>query len=219
MGRLAVYTGPTSGTPVTPYSINSVDYTGSTLYDGNSYNFSTGAYVAKVSSYLLTYRYDGQRRLVSVRLYATGSSDSGLRVSYDYVYDGSNTLPSSRITTLISYGVSVSSKTEMYAFSGGNATTINGKSYAYDTSPNPYKGLAGFTGSNLFGVPDFNSLSGDALLNRSFSISEPFSDVSVKSFNQNNRTINAQLTYNSDGSVTKIAYTDGNSEEFTYEIY
>ncbi len=109
-------------------------------------------------------------------------------------------------------------------FSGGNATAINGTSYTYDSSPNPYRGLFGFSSfdffsSSLDAYTNFTDPITPYLINRPFSISEGFSDSSVKVFNQNNRTTDAQLTYNSNGLVTKIVYKDGKSETFTYESY
>ncbi|XWW46737.1 hypothetical protein JYG30_04565 [Fibrella sp. USSR17] len=169
----------------------------------------------------LRYYYDSQNRLVRLvmNLQAT---DGGNRISYDFVYDGTNTVPSSRIAT--SYTgtngneVSTGTRTESYTFAGGNATSINGTSYTYDTTPNPYRGLFGFN-EYLSLTPDFYLGAPADYLNRPYKISERFSGSSVKVFNQNNRTTDAQLTYNSDNLVTKIVYKDGNIEEFTYETY
>ncbi len=72
---------------------------------------------------------------------------------------------------------------------------VNGTTFTYDASPNPYKGLFGFNAFRSLS-PDYSAFSTDAIeLNRPFNISENFSDSSVKVFNKNNRTTNAQLTY------------------------
>lgn len=187
------------------------------IYNSNS-NIDAQIFTAwsesKVTVYFMLYNIDKQNRVT--RMSFTDASLLRSFYTYDFTYNGTGTMPLSRTITEFSRGTPSESKTENYTFINGNAAVINGISYAYDTSPNPYKGLVGFS-SFLFVSPDFNF--GFSLLNRPFSISERFSDSSVKAFNQNNRTTNAQLTYNSNGLVTRIAYTDGNSEEFTYETY
>ena len=64
----------------------------------------------------------------------------------------------SRITTrFVDNGNTiVGSKTEIYSFAGGNATTVDGKLFTYDTSPNPYKGLLGFN-EWYYSSPDFST--------------------------------------------------------------
>lgn len=216
-GRLASYTGPRSDSFAD----------GSTSYDyrrygqaGGKYDFRTIRSPTKFQATVLYYKFDDQRRLIQVRYIDTvnGGGGVGLVLLYDYIYTDNNTFPLSRITTrFVDNGNTiVGSKTEIYSFAGGNATTVDGKLFTYDTSPNPYKGLLGFN-EWYYSSPDFSTDSDVTSLNRPFIISERFSDSSVKIFNQNNRTTNAQLTYNSDGLVTKILYDDGRSEEFTYE--
>jgi hypothetical protein len=180
-----------------------------------SHAVSTGKYITLSITVGMYYYFDAQNRVTQIKLYKYPE----FKLTYDYTYDGNSTTPSSRTTTRLENGVSIGNKTGTYMFAGGNATMVNSTTFTYDASPNPYKGLFGF---NAFGnlSPDYNAFSTDAMgLNRPFNISENFSDSSVKVFNQNNCTNSAQLTYNSDGLVTKIAYTDGRSEEFTYETY
>ncbi|MBO0930809.1 hypothetical protein [Fibrella aquatilis] len=167
------------------------------------------------------YKYDAQGRVSSITLYVdkikTKSEDKVVSI---YNYEGNNTLPSSQTVTRFENMISIGSRTETYAFAGGNATTINGTSYSYDNTPNPYRGLLGFSIyyslSNDYESPSDGTANA---LNRPFNIGEAFADQSVKVFNQNNRTTGAQLTYNSNGLVSKIAYDNGNIEEFTYETY
>ncbi|MBO0936818.1 hypothetical protein J2I47_09710 [Fibrella sp. HMF5335] len=170
--------------------------------------------------YYVLYSYDSQGRTTKLSVYQTdnGNGYANLLVlTEEFTYQGSSIFPTSRLATKNRYGTIVveASKTETYVFNGGNATSIDGVPYTYDSNPNPYRGLFGFT-SYFYSSLDATGVVG---LNRPFNISEPFSDSSVKVFNQNNCTTDAQLTYNSDGLVTKIVYKDGKSEVFTYESY
>jgi hypothetical protein len=187
------------------------------VFSDGTHAVSTGKYLSISVTVGMYYYFDAQNRIIQIKLY----SSPEYKLTHDFMYDGSNTIPSSRITTRIENGVSIGSKTETYMFAGGNATMINGTSFSYDASPNPYKGLFGFNAfDNL--SPDFHVFANSTdlrALNRPFNVSENFSDSSVKVFNQNNRTTDAQLSYNSDRLVTKILYKDGNAEEFTYETY
>lgn len=195
-------------------AINSTRRTLVTYYPNNEVSISTSKNGSPAFSYGLFYYFDAQSRLIRMRHFLSPN----IKVVYDFVYNGNSLTPSSRLTTRYESGVPTGSKTETYTYAGANATTINGTSYTYDSSPNPYKGLFGFNAFSTLS-PDYSFNLNNLALNRPFNISERCSDSSVKVFNQNNRTTNAQLTYNSDGLVTKIAYTDGNSEEFTYETY
>ncbi|MBO0936819.1 hypothetical protein J2I47_09715 [Fibrella sp. HMF5335] len=189
---------------------------------------------SKLTYYYVLYSYDSQGRTTKLRVYytGTGSNFNLLSLTQDFTYEGNSTLPASRLSTqyyIYGDGKPVASKTETYVFSGGNATSINGVPYTYDSNPNPYKGLFGFTPYYSYSPDTYVSIEYDPVtgvgkptsygLNRPVSISDPFTDSSVKVFNQNNRTTDAQLTYNSDGLVTKIVYKDGKSEVFTYEPY
>jgi hypothetical protein len=205
LGRLVSYTGPTSDSFVD----------GSTFvgYSGTSDSYVIG--ILKLESRFSSSSsakniFDNQGRISQMKVYRYYGSrpypgDSTL--NYTYTYSGNNTTPIARTRIRFIDGVIFANTSETYSFTGGNATTINGRTYTYDTAPNPYKGLYGF-------IPYPELISPDA-----FNVSDRFSDSSVKIFNQNNCTNSAQLTYNSDGLVTKIAYTDGRSEEFTYETY
>ena len=188
-------------------------------------------FYSQIFSYQVNYNYDSMKRVTNISTYGYIHNVYTAFLTEDFTYDGTSTLPSSRQAAYYGDGsngdggsVAVAKKTERYTFSGGNATSIDGNSYTYDTSPNPYKGLFGFTSFER-SSPDaftYRDNSGNFTgygINRPFSISEEFSDSSVKVFNQNNRTTDAQLTYNSDGLVTKIVYKDGTSEAFTYEKY
>ncbi|MBO0937199.1 hypothetical protein J2I47_11630 [Fibrella sp. HMF5335] len=210
-GRLASYSTP-DYTSRESFGTRAVHYT----YPKTDYQFYADGLVERVNNFAMSYYFDSQNRLIRMRLNAYQQD----RVIYDFIYNGNSTTPSSRITTRLDNNVVVGSRTENYSFTGSNATAIDGKSYTYDSSPNPYKGLFGFAAFSI-SSPDYTAnFSGNInALNRPFDISERFSDSSVKVFNQNNRTTDAQLTYNSDGLVTKIVYNDGNSEEFTYETY
>ncbi|MBO0936817.1 hypothetical protein J2I47_09705 [Fibrella sp. HMF5335] len=185
-------------------------------------------FIDKINYYYVTYSYDLMKRVIRMSVYLAGSRPTRLLSTEDFTYDGSSTMPSSRLATTYSAdgNMAVAKRTETYTFSGGNATSIDGNSYTYDTSPNPYKGLFGFSYFTYSSYDSYtyydNSGAGNVIgygINRPFSVSEEFSDSSVKVFNQNNRTTDAQLTYNSDGLVTKIVYKDGKSEVFTYESY
>ena len=205
LGRLASYTGPRSD--------SFVDGSTTVGYGGTSDRYEIG--IVKLesrfsSSSSAKHTFDNQRRISQMKVYRYYGSrpypgDSTL--SYTFTYSGNNTTPTTRTRMTFDNGVLFSTTSETYSFTGGNATTINGRTYTYDTAPNPYKGLYGF-------IP-FPELSSP----NAFNVSDRFSDSSVKIFNQNNCTNSAQLTYNNDGLVTKIAYTDGRSEEFTYETY
>ncbi|MBO0931089.1 hypothetical protein [Fibrella aquatilis] len=188
--------------------------TASITYDANDRINSSYRYLTPTAIPILDYSFDNQNRPTRIRL----NYGSDYKVVYDFTYAGNSTTPSSRTTTRIENGTPIGTKTETYTFVGNNATTINGNAHTYDSSPNPYKGLFGFNAIEYLS-PDYFSSGSITELNRPFNISENFSDSSVKIFNQNNRTTNAQLTYGSNGLVTKITYTDGNSEEFTYETY
>ena len=181
-------------------------------------------YESKLVYYYVFYSYDSQGRTTRLSVYYTGTglgSTNVLVLIQDFTYLGSSIFPASRLSTQYKLGsdIAVASKTETYIFSGGNATSINGVPYTYDSTPNPYRGLFGFTPYYFYSPDTSGFFSGVGGLNRPFSISDPFTDSSVKVFNQNNRTTDAQLTYNSDGLVTKIVYKDGKSEAFTYESY
>lgn len=168
----------------------------------------------KINTYTQYYYYDSMKRVAKTNYFWSLNINRSL-VTNDFTYNGTSTVPASK---LITRGerydpFAKTTRPETYVFTGGNATTIDGVNYTYDNTPNPYRGLFGFSAFNEI-APDF-----ERPLNRPFKISERFSDTSVKVFNQNNRTNDAQLTYNSDGLVTKIAYNDGEIEEFTYESY
>lgn len=176
---------------------------------------STLNYFLEVSPFSNTYTYTEQgqlSRIANYRLFnITGSRPPQLEYTFDFIYDGTNTLPSAkRITNELNTQNRVE---ETYTFANGNAVKINGQTINYDNTPNPYKGL--------FGLNTFLTLVPYAF-GQPFGFS-PFSarfaDFSVKVFNQNNITNDAVLTYNANGLVSKIAYNDGRSEEFTYEQY
>ena len=188
---------------------------------------------SKLTYYYVLYAYDSQGRTTKLSVYytGTGSSTNLLVLTQEFTYLGSSLFPASRLSTQYYYGDDkpVASKTETYVFSGGNATSVNGVPYTYDSTPNPYRGLFGFTPYYYYSPDTSVSIEYDPVtgvgkptsygLNRPSSISDPFTDSSVKVFNQNNRTTDAQLTYNSDGLATKIVYKDGTSEAYTYEKY
>ena len=186
-------------------------------YKGDFVSKLTG-FVTRTEYYNTYYTYDTQNRISRIEYYTNRGflSIRNLKVSYTFTYDGNSPFPTGRIGNVFGSAnpYQATSRFQPYTFSGGNAKTINGQTYTYDTNPNPYKGLFGFSYfDNATSTPD------DFNFNRDFSISEEFSDSSVKVFNQNNCTTDAQLTYNSNGLVTKIVYKDGKSEAFTYESY
>lgn len=205
LGRLVSYTGPTSDSFVD--GSTAIDYSGiSSGYIGGVFRLEARF----SSSSSAKYTFDNQNRISQIRVYkypGSSSSSTDSTLSYTFMYSGNNTTPTARTRIRFNNGVILSTTSETYSFTGSNAMTINGGTYTYDTAPNPYKGLYGFIPFTELVSPTY------------FGASDRFSDSSVKIFNQNNCTTNAQLTYNSDGLVTKIAYTDGRSEQFTYETY
>ncbi|CCH03469.1 hypothetical protein FAES_5470 [Fibrella aestuarina BUZ 2] len=168
-------------------------------------------------NYFNAYTYNQQSQLTQVtRTRYPGRSTEPitprLQSTYDLNYASTSaTVPSKLITTYLDPN---SSLEQIYTFSGGNAIQVGDKTYTYDNTPNPYKGLFGlnlyFSLDQGFGLPVPIS---------PFRPSQRFTDLGVKVYNQNNITTDATLTYNSDGLVTKIDYNDGASEEFTYEAY
>lgn len=205
-GQLETYTNePYPANQYIPYTRKITGYTSEGLIK------SVEGIDSRFNVFGQSYVYDAQKRLIQINYESVYESV----VVYDFAYDGASTTPSSKTTTKynLNMNAKLATRTETYTFTGGNATVIDGKSYTYDSTPNPYFGLVGFS-TFLSIAPDNRSD-----VNRPFSISEGFSSSSVKAFNRNNRTNDAQLTYNSDGLVTKIAYNDGRVEEFTYESY
>lgn len=168
-------------------------------------------------NYTNLYTYNQQSQLTQVtRTRYPGRSTEPLTPQLQSTYDlsyasTSATVPSKLITTYLNPN---SSLEQIYTFSGGNAIQVGDKTYSYDNTPNPYRGLFGL---NLY----FSLDRGDGLPVpiSPFAPSQLFTDLGVKVFNQNNITTDATLTYNSNGLVTKIAYNDGKFEEFTYESY
>jgi hypothetical protein len=214
-GKISNYSGPSDSFLPEALKSERVSYT-------NNLVSRLTVFTGKFTYYYTTYSYDSQDRLSQMNYFY--NAEVKPRLVHDFTYNGNSMQPTSRIATVISStdGTVLASKTETYTFSGGNATSINGNSYTYDTSPNPYKGLLGFSAWGTYITsPDayYDSSTNTYGVDRPFAASEPFSDSSVKVFNQNNRTTDAQLTYNSDGLVTKIVYKDGKSEAFTYESY
>ncbi|CCH02233.1 hypothetical protein FAES_4233 [Fibrella aestuarina BUZ 2] len=160
------------------------------------------------------YEYDAAGRLTTNRVGFDSFSPYGLFIrllGVEFTYSGSSLLPVSRLDG------STTVPDETYVFNGENAVAINGTTYAYDDKPNPYRGLVGF---NLQALYYGNSLvsSANPFNTAPFDNSAYFSDTQVKLFNRNNITNNTkQITYNADGLVMRIEYTNGNVEEFTYE--
>ncbi|CCH02234.1 hypothetical protein FAES_4234 [Fibrella aestuarina BUZ 2] len=145
----------------------------------------------------------------------TKRTDQVLR-RYGYVYTAQQgvLVPQPVRRGYLESQLTINNAQEDYTFVNGNAVTINGTPYTYDDKPNPYYGLLGFNGFTTFS--ENPQLARPA--NTPFDNSDYFADIQVKLFNRNNITNNTkQITYNADGLVTRIEYTNGNVEEFIYE--
>lgn len=167
----------------------------------------------------LVYSYSGNRisqvstiaRIENLNDY-TKSKDSLVR-RYGYVYTSQQGLLPARRGYLESQ-LGINNAEEGYTFVNGNAVTINQTNYTYDDKPNPYYGMVGFNAFDPFDSnPQLERPAGTP-----FDNSDKFADIQVKVFNRNNITNNTkQITYNADGLVTRIEYTNGNTEEFVYK--